>query len=177
MTSHPNGGRGSPDLWQIVTRGRGESVVLWCHTSRFNMHATRSHTRNERCGGQCFYYIYNSFLLQLLWRSVTIWMNLMEFVKVLFLKVLQLCKPICASRTQRCCLQRCERVRTTVRDRKTVRLMKSLWRKIFRQAVQNLKNSCVQAALFSLRHVSKGAFLQIAFLRISVLSFWYQFNF
>jgi len=45
-------------------------------------------------------------------------------------------------------------------------------------ALQNLKNSCcVQAALFSLRHVSKGAFLQIAFLRISVLSFWYQFNF
>ena len=64
-----------------------------------------------------------------------------------------------------------------LRDRKTVRLMKNLVTS-FRQAVQNLKNSCcVQAALFSLRHVSKGAFLQIAFLRISVLSFWYQFNF
>jgi len=30
----------------------GESVVLWCHTSRFDTHATRSHTRKERCGGQ-----------------------------------------------------------------------------------------------------------------------------
>ena len=46
------GGRGSPDLWQILTRGRGESVVLWCHTSRIDMHATRSHTRKERCGGR-----------------------------------------------------------------------------------------------------------------------------
>ena len=44
--------RGSPDLWQIVIRGRGESVVLWCHTSRFDMHATRSHTSKERCGVQ-----------------------------------------------------------------------------------------------------------------------------
>ena len=58
----------------------------------------------------------------------------------------------------------------TLRDLKTLRLL--------RQAGQNLKNSCcVQAALFSLRHVSNWAFLQIAFLRISVLSFWYQFNF
>ena len=45
-------GRGSPDLWQIVTRGREDSVVLWCHTSHFDMHATRTHTSKERCGGQ-----------------------------------------------------------------------------------------------------------------------------
>jgi len=57
------GERGSPVLWQIVTRGK--SVVLWCHTSRFDMHATRSRTRKERCGGpKCFYSICNSFLLQ-----------------------------------------------------------------------------------------------------------------
>ena len=42
------GGR-SPDLWQ---GGGRESVVLWCHTSRFDMHATRSQTRKERCGGR-----------------------------------------------------------------------------------------------------------------------------
>ena len=46
------GRMGSPDLWQFVTRGRGESVALWCHMSRFDMHATRSYTRKERCGGQ-----------------------------------------------------------------------------------------------------------------------------
>jgi len=33
-------------------KGEGESVVLWCYTSRFDMHATRSHTRKERYGGQ-----------------------------------------------------------------------------------------------------------------------------
>jgi len=37
---------------RFVTRGRGEPVVLWCHTSRFDMHASCSHTRKERCGGQ-----------------------------------------------------------------------------------------------------------------------------
>jgi len=36
-----------------------------------------------------------------------------EFVKVLFLKVMQLCKSICASRTLRCCFERYELVRTT----------------------------------------------------------------
>ena len=33
-------------------KGEGESVVLWCHTSRFVMHSTRSHTRKERCRSQ-----------------------------------------------------------------------------------------------------------------------------
>jgi len=62
----------------------------------------------------------------LLWRRVTIWMNLLEFVKVMFLKVLQLCRPICASRT--CCFVAsnvCEPQRK-LRDRKTVRLMNNL---------------------------------------------------
>ena len=36
-------------LWQGEG---GESLVLWCHTSRFDIHAARSHTRKERCGGQ-----------------------------------------------------------------------------------------------------------------------------
>jgi len=57
-TLNPNGGRVSPYLWQIVTRWRGESVG--CHTSRFGMHATSSHTRKERCGGQ---YVYIPFAI------------------------------------------------------------------------------------------------------------------
>jgi len=39
-------------------------------------------------------------------------MNLLEFVKVIFLKVLQLCRLICASRTCRC-FECYERVWTT----------------------------------------------------------------
>jgi len=53
-------------------------------------------------------------------------MNLLELIKVLFLKVLQLCKLICASRT--CCfvvLNVCEPQRK-LRDRKTLRVMKNL---------------------------------------------------
>ena len=46
-----------------------------------------------------------TLFIVLLWRSVTMWMNLLEFIKVLFLKVLQLCKLICAALT--CCLQCC----------------------------------------------------------------------
>jgi len=49
-----------------------------------------------------------------LWRSVTMWNNLLEFVKV-FLKMMQLCKQICAAQTLRCCFERCELVRTTAR--------------------------------------------------------------
>ena len=41
-------------------KGKGESVVLWCHRSLFDMHATRSHTRKERCGGQ---YVYIPFTI------------------------------------------------------------------------------------------------------------------
>jgi len=52
MTSHPNGGEGAIEFVTNCDKGRGESVVLWCHTSRFDMHATRSHTRKERYGGQ-----------------------------------------------------------------------------------------------------------------------------
>jgi len=43
------------------------------------------------------------------------WINLLEFIKVLFLKVMQLSKPICAVRTLRCCFERYELVRTTAR--------------------------------------------------------------
>jgi len=42
-------------------------------------------------------------------------MNLLEFVKFLFLKVMQLCKPICAARTLRCCFDRYELVRHKAR--------------------------------------------------------------
>jgi len=57
---------------------------------------------------------------------VTIWMNLLEFVTVIFLQVLQLCKPIRALRT--CCFVAsnvCEPQRM-LRDRKTVRLINNL---------------------------------------------------
>jgi len=47
--------------------------------------------------------------------GATIWMNLLEFIKVLLLKVKQLCKPICAAGTLRCCFERYELVRTTAR--------------------------------------------------------------
>jgi len=42
-------------------------------------------------------------------------MNLLEFVKFLFLKVMQLCKPICAARTLRCSFDRYELVRHKAR--------------------------------------------------------------
>jgi len=64
---------------------------------------------------------------------VTIWMNLLEFVKVLFLKVLQLCKPICASRTCWCVVVFANY--STACDRKTVCVMYNLWSKAIRQAV------------------------------------------
>jgi len=54
-----------------------------------------------------------------LWRSVTISINLLEFVKLLLLKVMQLCISICAVRTLRCCFERYKLVRTTA---------KALWR-------------------------------------------------
>jgi len=47
--------------------------------------------------------------------GATIWMNLLEFIKVLLLKVMQLCIPICAAGTLRCCFERYELVRTTAR--------------------------------------------------------------
>jgi len=75
-------------------------------------------------------------------------MNLLELVKLLFFKSFAI-----ASQTGRSCLQRWERVRTTVRDRKTVSLMKSLWRPSGRlytaRSFAGLKNTCyVNFALF-----------------------------
>jgi len=62
--------------------------------------------------------------------SVTIEMNSLEFMKVLFLKVLQLCKPTCASQTC-CCF--CEPQRK-LRDRTHCTWWK-MFVTIFRQAV------------------------------------------
>ena len=53
-------------------------------------------------------------LLLLLWRGVTMWINSLEFVNVLFLKVMQLSKPICEALFLRC-FERYELVRTTAR--------------------------------------------------------------
>jgi len=51
----------------------------------------------------------------LLWRTVAIWINLLVFVKTLFFKVMQLCKPICSAQTSRCCFERYELVWTTAK--------------------------------------------------------------
>ena len=51
MTSHANGGRGHQICDKLLQAEGVEPVVLWCDTSRFDMHATRSHTRKERCRG------------------------------------------------------------------------------------------------------------------------------
>ena len=45
--------------------------------------------------------------------------KLLEFVKLLFLKVMQLCISICAAQTLRCCFERYKLVQTTA---------KALWR-------------------------------------------------
>jgi len=39
----------------------------------------------------------------------------LQFVTILFLKVMRLCKPICASRILRCCFERYELVQTTAK--------------------------------------------------------------
>jgi len=49
--------------------------------------------------------------LSFLWRGVTIWNNLLECAKLLFLKVMQLCKQICAAQTSRCYFERPRTVR------------------------------------------------------------------
>ena len=51
----------------------------------------------------------------LLWRGVTIEMNLLKFMKVLFLNMMKLCKPVCAARILKCWIERYELVRTTAR--------------------------------------------------------------
>jgi len=94
---------------------------------------------------------------KLLWRSVTIWINLLEFVKVLFLKVMQLCKPICAARTLRRCFERYELVRTTAKALWHEDIALDQWSVTWNfpashtciAALQNLKNTCcVNHALF-----------------------------
>jgi len=73
--------------------------IEWSHTEKtllLNLHKSKKESRNY-CD------------------AVSQWMNLLEFVKILFLKVMQKCKPICASRTLRCCFERFELVRTTAK--------------------------------------------------------------
>jgi len=74
--------------------------------------------------------------LYTLWRSVTIWITLLEFVKLLFVNVMQLCKSICGAwildvvfnATNLCEPQR------KLCDMKTQSVTNDLWRKTFRRA-------------------------------------------
>ena len=108
----------------------------------------------------------------LLWCSVTIWINLLEFIKVLLLKMMQLCKPTCAARTLRCCFERCELVRTTAR---------ALWHEVIRTDVHCSfaeTNACYAHYAHPITLVSKRNFVQIVCLRIVVLfimvSIWFS---
>jgi len=77
-----------------------------------------------------------SLSLAILWPSVTILINSMEFIKILFLKVIQWCKPICAARTLwdvvLKAMNSCEPQRKLC-DMTTLRLTHDLWCKTFRR--------------------------------------------
>ena len=91
-----------PDLIDDVRQTTNDIIATGFKHFRRNLADTR--------GSVIFQQLHSLFYL-----SLAIWMNLLEFVKVLFLKVMQLCKPICASRTLRCCFARYELVRTTAK--------------------------------------------------------------
>jgi len=76
----------------------------WCST---HAHTTLINRLKPWCSGV-------PWSLSSTW-YVTIRVNLLEFAKLSFLKVMQLCKPICAAQTLRCCFERYEVVRTTAR--------------------------------------------------------------
>jgi len=59
-------------------------------------------------------------LVYVLWHMATKYDNLLESVTILFLKVMQLCKPIFAAWTSKLCFKHSERVQTTT---------KALWHK------------------------------------------------
>ena len=99
----------------------------------------------------------------LLWRNVKIWINLLEFVKLLFLKWINYANQsvqrwllgVVLNATNFCEPQR------ELCDMKTLRLTNDLWRKTFWQAytciaaLQNLRNTCqVNYTPLPITHVS-----------------------
>jgi len=136
---------------------------------QLNVHWTQHAKKKQQYGT-------DSDIMTVLWRVSQyrwIYWSLLNFCS---LKVLQL------HRRLKGCLQCWERLPTTVRDRKTVRLMKSLWRPSGRlytaRSFAGLKNTCyVNFALFQQRTFRIRNSLQIVCLWIAVPSSWYQFNF
>lgn len=81
----------------------------------------RQHCRNARRGleSKATLTTSTSFVLlpfwQYSWRRVTICNDLLEFVKILFLQVMQLFTSLCAAQTSRYCFERFELVQITAK--------------------------------------------------------------
>jgi len=89
--------------WQMTMQCK------WTFTKRFALSTPKRKWSILRQSSQ------KCTFLDVLWRRFTIWITLSEFVKLLFLNVMQLCKPIRAAQSLRCCFERYELVPNTAK--------------------------------------------------------------